>query len=305
MGSRFPHAPGVAGHVIAAGTRRAESLMSERKAPGPGVATRAMIEQLYDGAAELYDRTGPGIFARFGARLVEHMPLAQGMKVLDVATGKGAVLLPAARLVGPAGHVTGVDLSGRILGEAERAVRGAGLGNVDLRRMDAERLDFPDGSFDAVTCALSLFMVPDIDAALREMRRVCRPGGSVGVSFFDRTPPAFDPGWPILLRQFLDYGGGVRMPQPVVHPPEGVAAMLTGAGLRDAAAQSEKYDIAYDTLEDWWGFQLTVGTRLTILSMDEQRRAAFKQEYLGKLRPMLKPDGFHVWVAVVYAVARR
>ncbi len=264
-----------------------------------------MIEQLFNGAADIYDCTGPGIFTRFGARLAEHVPLAPGMKVLDVATGKGAVLLPAARQVGPAGHVTGVDLSARILAEADRAVRAAGLDNVDLRRMDAEHLDFPDQSFDAVTCALSLFLVPDIDAALREMHRVCRPGGSVGVSFFDRTPPAFDPGWPVLLRQFREYGKGVRMPQPVVYPPEEVAAMLTRTGLRAAAARSEACDLVYPTLEDWWGFQFTVGTRLTILSMDEETRAAFKEEYLGQLRPLLKPDGFHVSVAVVYAVARR
>ncbi len=280
------------------------NVTNERKAPDPTVATRGMIEQLFDGAADMYDCTGPGIFTRFGARLAEHMPLAPGMRVLDVATGKGAVLLPAARQVGPAGHVTGVDLSAGILREAGLAVRAAGLGNVDLCRMDAERLEFPDQSFDAVTCALSLFLVPDMDAALREMHRVCRPGGSVGVSLFDRTPPAFDPGWPMLLRQFLEYGRGVRMPQPVVYPPEEVAAMLTRTGLRAAAARSEAYDIIYPTLEDWWRFQLTVGTRLTIMSMDEAARAAFKEEYLGRLRPMLKPDGFHVSVAVVYAVAR-
>ncbi len=279
--------------------------MNDRKTPEPNIATKGMIEQLFDGAADIYDCTGPSIFTRFGVRLAEHLSLAPGMRILDVATGKGAVLLPMARQVGSAGHVTGVDLSGAILREADRAVCAAGLHNVDLCRMDAERLEFPDGSFDAVTCALSLFLVPDIDAALREMYRVCRPGGCVGVSFFDRTPPPFDPGWPILLRQFLEYGKGVRMPQPVVHPPEEVAAMLTRNGFHSAVAQSETNDIVYAALEDWWRFQFTVGTRLTIQSMDEETRARFKEEYLGKLRPMLKPDGFHVSVAVVYAVARR
>ncbi len=279
--------------------------MKDRKAPEPQVATKSMIEQLFDGAAGLYDCAGPSLFAGFGAGLVDCMALAPGMKVLDVATGKGAVLLPMARLVGPAGHVTGVDLSGAIVREAERAARAAGLGNVDLRRMDAERLEFPDGSFDAVTCALSLFLMPDMDAALREMYRVCRPAGCVGVSFFDRTPPPFDPGWPLLLRQFQQYGKGVRMPQPVVYAPEEVAAMLARAGFQAAVTQSETSDIVYATLEDWWLFQQTVGTRLTIQSMDEETRAAFKEEYLAKLRPMLKPDGFHVSVAVVYAVAWR
>ncbi len=279
--------------------------MKERKPPEPGVATKGMIEELFDGAADIYDCAGPSLFARFGDRLAGLMPLAPGMRVLDVATGKGAVLLPVARRVGPAGHVTGVDLSRSILRHAEQSVRAAGLGHVELCQMDAERLAFPDRSFGAVVCALSLFLMPDIDAALREMYRVCRPGGCIGVSFFDRTPPPFDPGWPILLRQFLEYGKGVRMPQPVVHSLEEVAAMLTRAGFQAVVTHRESSDIVYPTLEEWWLFQFTVGTRLTIMSMDEPTRAAFKEEYLGQLRPMLKPEGLHVSVAVVCAVARR
>lgn len=279
--------------------------MKDQKAPGPNTATKGMIEELFDGAAPIYDCAGPSLFTRFGVRLAESLPLCSGMRVLDVATGKGAVLLPAARRVGPAGLATGVDLSGAILREAGRAARAAGLDNVELRRMDAEHLELPDQAFDAVTCGLSLFLMPDIGAALREMLRVCRPGGCVGVSFFDRTPPPFDPGWPVLLRQFREYGKGVLMPQPVVHSPDEVTAMLTGAGFRAAAARSETDGVVFATLEDWWLFQFTVGTRLTIESMDEETRARFKEEYLGRLRPLLSPDGFHVSVAVVYAVARR
>jgi ubiquinone/menaquinone biosynthesis C-methylase UbiE len=81
--------------------------------------------------------------------------------------------------------VSGIDLSGAILQEAQRAVRKAGLTNVELRKMDAEHLEFPDQAFDVVTCAFALFLFPNIEAALREMYRVCKPGGYVGVSIFD------------------------------------------------------------------------------------------------------------------------
>jgi ubiquinone/menaquinone biosynthesis C-methylase UbiE len=275
------------------------------KKPEPKIATKSMIEQLFDGAAGLYDDTGPRIFARFGARLVEQMPLTPGMGILDVATGKGAVLVPMARHVGSEGRVTGVDLSGSILQEANRAVSAAGLTNVELRKMDAEHLEFPDQAFDAVTCALSLFLCPDINAALRELYRVCKPGGYVGVSFFDKTPPPFEPGWPILLRQFMEYQRGVRMPQQVAYAPQEVEALLGNTGFRSVATRSEVNDIVYATLEDWWRFQFTVGTRLTILGMDEDTRARFKDEYFLKLRSLLAQDGLHISVAVVYAVAQR
>ena len=279
--------------------------MNDNKKPGPKIATKAMIEQLFDDAADIYDRAGPSLFTRFGARLAEHMPLTPGMTVLDVATGKGAVVLPVARRVGFTGHVTGVDLSATILQEADHAVCAAGLANVELCQMDAEHLQFPDGAFDAVTCAFSLFLFPDLDAALREMYRVCRPGGFLAVSLFDKTPPPFAPGWPILLKQFMACGRGVVMPQQVAYSPAEVEALLGKIGFRSVSTRSETNDIVFAILEDWWDFQFTVGTRLTIESMDEETRSKFRDEYLEKLRPLLAPDGFHVSLGVIYAVGQR
>jgi ubiquinone/menaquinone biosynthesis C-methylase UbiE len=271
----------------------------------PMVATKQVIEQLFDDAATSYNRTGPSIFTQFGTRLVEHTPLRPGARVLDVATGTGAVLLPAARRVGSEGHVTGIDLSGAILGEAERASVTEGLTNVALRKMDAEHLDFPDQTFDAVICAFSLFLFPDMEAALREMYRVSKPGGSIGISMFGKTPPPFNPGWPILLQQFEAYQGWVRMPQPIAYAPEEVEALLSRSGFRSIEIRSETNDIVYASPEDWWAFQLTLGPRPTILRMDVETRARFKDEYLAKLRPMARQDGLHLSVTVVYAMAQR
>jgi ubiquinone/menaquinone biosynthesis C-methylase UbiE len=275
------------------------------KMPKPMVATKQIIEQLFDGAATSYNRTGPSIFTQFGTRLVEQMPLTPGARVLDVATGTGAVLLPVARRVGSEGHVTGIDLSGGILQEAERAVRAEDLTNVELRKMDAEHLEFPDQTFDVVICAFALFLFPDMEAALREMYRVCKPGGYVGVSVFDKTPPPFNPGWPILLQQFMAYQVGVQMPQPIAYAPEEVGALLGRFGFRSTETHSETNDIIYASTEDWWAFLLTLGPRPTILGMNEETRARFKDEYLAKLRPMFRQDGLHLSVAVVYAMGQR
>lgn len=273
--------------------------------PEPMVATKQVIEQLFDDAATSYNCTGPSIFTQFGARLAEQMPLTPGARVLDVATGTGAVLLPVARRVGSEGHVTGIDLSGGILQEAERAVRAEALTNVALRKMDAEHLDFPDQTFDAVICAFSLFLFPDMEAALREMYRVSKPGGSVGLSVFGKTPPPFNPGWPILLQQFEAYQGWVRMPQPVAYAPEEMEALLSRFGFRSIEIRRETNDIIYASPEAWWAFQLTLGPRPSILRMNEETRARFKDEYLAKLRPMVREDGLHLSVAVVYAMAQR
>jgi ubiquinone/menaquinone biosynthesis C-methylase UbiE len=106
-------------------------------------------------------------------------------------------------------------------------VRDAGLTNVELRKMDAEHLEFTDHSFDIVTCAFSLFLFLNVEAALCEMYRVYKPGGYVSVSLFDKTPPPFNPGLQILIQQFMEYQWAVRMPQPMAYAPEDVGELCS------------------------------------------------------------------------------
>ena len=274
--------------------------------PGPAGPTKEMVERLFDGSAAAYDRTGPSVFGRFGARLAGLVPLAPGSQVLDVAAGNGAVLLPVARRLGRDGQVTGIDLSSGMLREAGRAAEAEGLANVRLLRMDAEHLEFPDEFFDAVFCAHGVFLFPDRQAALREMYRVTKPGGYAGVSIFGNTPPAFTPAWGMLVEQLTAYGVGVRVPDPLAYyTPQEMETLLREAGFRSIETLSEATDVVYVDPDDWWGFLLTMAPRPAILSMGEPARARFKKEYLDLLRPLFRADGLHLAVSMVYATARR
>ncbi len=273
--------------------------------PEQPVEIKQIMEKTFDDAAISYDRVGPSIFTRFGERLVEHMPLAPGARVLDIATGKGAVLLPSARRVGPEGRVIGIDPSSAILHETERLVRAEGLTNVELRKMDAEHLEFPDQSFDAVTCAFAIFFFPDLDAALHEMYRVCKPGGCIAITNFNKTPPPFNPGVPILIQQFMKYQAKMQTTLKFAYTPDEVETLLSRFGFRSIEMHSEMNDIVYENAEDWWTFLLTLVPRATIMGMNEQMRAQFKDEYLAELRPMFGQDGLHISLAVIYALAKR
>lgn len=273
--------------------------------PEQPVKIKQIMEKIFDDAAISYDRVGPSIFTRFGERLVEHMPLAPGARVLDIATGKGAVLLPAARRVGPEGRVIGIDLSGAILQETERIARAEGLTNVELLKMDAEHLEFPDQSFDAVTCAFAIFFFPDVDAALREMYRVLKPGGCLAITNFNKTPLPFNPGVPMLIQQFMAYQVKLQTTTQFAYTPQEVEALLSRSGFRSIETHSEMNDILYENAEDWWAFLLTLAPRATIMGMNEQMRAQFREEYLAKLRPMFDQDGFHISLGIIYALAKR
>lgn len=131
-----------------------------------------------------WDRAG-GDYERFWARqlrpaqelLLEMAALEEGERVLDVACGTGLVTLPAARAVGRSGRVVATDLSARMVEIVRERAAAEGLSAVEAERRDAEDLGFEEASFDVALCALGLMYVPDPVAALREIRRVLRPGG--------------------------------------------------------------------------------------------------------------------------------
>lgn len=144
-----------------------------------------------------------------------------------------------------------------------------------------------------------------MDAALREMYRVCKPAGCVGVTYFNKTPPLFDPAWSILVQQGIAYRVGVRLPQPTGYTPQELEALLSRFGFRSIETHSETSDVVYASAEDFWAFFMTmVGPRAIFLSMNDETRTRFKNEYIAKLRSMLRKDGLHISLPIIYALAK-
>jgi ubiquinone/menaquinone biosynthesis C-methylase UbiE len=136
----------------------------------------------WDLAALDYESLWQAQLAEAQAALMALASPAAGEQVLDIACGTGLVSFEAARAVGPKGRVLGIDLSERMINVAERRARDLTLSNCSFSRMDAEMLALPDASFDVVLCALGLMYVPDPEQALREMKRVLRPGGRLSLA---------------------------------------------------------------------------------------------------------------------------
>jgi ubiquinone/menaquinone biosynthesis C-methylase UbiE len=150
----------------------------------------------WDLAADDYEALWQAQLAEAQTALMASASPAPGNRVLDIACGTGLVSFAAARAVGPAGYVLGVDLSGRMVTCAERQAENLQLSNCGFARMDAEALSLPDASFDVALCALGLMYMPDPAQALREMRRVLRPGGRISLAVWGEQSKC---GWSVIF----------------------------------------------------------------------------------------------------------
>ena len=107
--------------------------------------------------------------------------LQPGERVVDVGSGAGIDSLIAAKMVGPDGHVIGVDLTPAMLERARKSASEAGLDNVEFREGLAESMPVPDGWADVVISNGVLNLLPDKLAALQEMARVLKPAGRLQI----------------------------------------------------------------------------------------------------------------------------
>jgi arsenite methyltransferase len=108
--------------------------------------------------------------------------LAPGERVLDLGSGAGTDSLIAAQMVGEQGHVTGIDMTPEMLVKARAAAAEMGAGNVEFVESEAERLPFPDQSFDVVISNGVIDLIPDKDAVFAELFRVLAPGGRIQIA---------------------------------------------------------------------------------------------------------------------------
>jgi phosphatidylethanolamine/phosphatidyl-N-methylethanolamine N-methyltransferase len=135
------------------------------------------VATAYDRWAPVYDLTFGAVFRRGRSASIAAAERIGG-RILEVGVGTG-ISLPqySAR-----NRIFGVDISEEMLRKAQKRVSELGLTNVEgLAVMDAEKLDFPDGSFDVVVAQYVVTAVPNPEAALDEFTRVLRPGGEIVV----------------------------------------------------------------------------------------------------------------------------
>jgi ubiquinone/menaquinone biosynthesis C-methylase UbiE len=238
-------------------------------------------------------------FPIFGQWLVDTTNIPAGAQVLDVASGRGAVLFPAADRVGPGGRVIGTDLAEGMARETALEIKRRGLKHAQSLQMDAEHLKFPDDTFDFVVCGFSLQFFPHLDQALAEFRRVLKPGGRAVVTTWGDDDPAWD--WFQDLRE--SRGAVLKLGSNSLDKPDEVQRWFRGAGFSGVNTISRDLDMVYKDDEEWWNVEWSISGRAGLDKLGPQELEQFKTEAFAKAKAQRQPDGYHCRLAAYCTTA--
>lgn len=182
--------------------------------------------------------------------LIPH--LRGGLDLLDVGCGPGTITADLARLVAP-GRVVGIDTAEEVLVRAGEMAAGRGITNALFEPADVAALPYADGSFDVVHAHQVLQHLFDPVAALKEMRRVLRPGGLLAVRDSDYgamrwypETPAFDRWRDIYCRVARNNGGDPEAGRKL-------ASWVREAGFADLDVTTDTWCFADEDSRQWWG----------------------------------------------------
>jgi ubiquinone/menaquinone biosynthesis C-methylase UbiE len=245
-------------------------------------------ERTYNFTADFFDDPVLGFWDRCGLRTVELMGLRPGMRVLDVCCGTGASALPAAEAVGAGGSVIGVDLAENLLALAREKAAARRLVNIEFLKADMTQLPFEQDSFDAVVIVFGIFFVPDMEAQVRKLWRLVRPGGKLAITTWG--PRFFEPAyteWKTVLASVAPELVSDFNPWDRITTVGAVRQLIEGSlgesserAIRVVAEESAQ---PMRTPEDFWRVALGSGLRWPIEQLGESSALLLKELLLQRL----------------------
>jgi len=255
---------------------------------------------------ERWEASAPGWAARRDFLMRTAMPVSRwmidaiapqpGQTVLELAAGPGETGFLAAELVRPGGTLICSDLADAMLGVARARAAELGLDHVEFRALDVEAIDLPVASVDAVLCRWGLMFAADPAAAMREIRRVLRPGGRLALAAWDDVHA--NP-WVDVLAAELDRRGiqpraAAREPGGFAFAPPGrLRGLLEDAGFAELVVEPLVLAFAYPDADAWWAVTRDLNAPLAAAldRLGDAERAGLRASVEAGLAPYRAADG--------------
>jgi ubiquinone/menaquinone biosynthesis C-methylase UbiE len=259
--------------------------------------------RVYGAAADHYDLAALSFWDRFGAATVARLALPAAAHVLDLCCGAGASAIPAARAVGSAGRVLGIDAAEPLLRLARARAAADALTNVEFRQADATSSGLTSSLFDAVVCVFGVFFADNMAAFAAEMWRLVRPGGILAVTTWG--PGLFEPA----NRHFWESVAAVEPalfkafnPWDQITTPARLIDVLAAGGVTDPIVEAVSGIHQLGNPDSFWDIVLGSGYRATIDALSGGQREQVRSATLGELRAR---NICALQTNVVFATARR
>ena len=247
----------------------------------------------WDRAVEYYEASWAAQLKPAQDALVRLADLRPGERVLDIACGTGLVTLRATERVGPGGTVVATDISDKMVKFTAAEAARRGYANVQTARMGAEALDFPDAFFDAALCALGLMYVPEVENAMREMRRVLAPGGrAVAAVWGARSRCGWAEIFPIVEARvqsdvcpmFFQLGTGNSLAETFVQ-----------AGFSDVQVERVRTELLYDSGDAAADAAFAGGpVAMAYARFDDETRESARADYLESIARYRDGNGYRI-----------
>ncbi len=255
---------------------------------------------VFDTIASGYDHAALRFFVFAADRVVKTLRPRPGQKILDIATGAGAVAIACAQAVKSDGRVMAIDLSQAMVDKALENARRMGLTNIDQFHMDADALEFRRNYFDHSVCSFGLFFLPDMSKALNEWVRVTKAGGKVLFTSFSAA--TFDPMANLFVEQLE--ARGVEMNNPPfasrrLSDPDVCLELMRSAGLGSASIEVAQVGYHLQSVDEWWAVVWNSGMRGLVQRLDEKTQVEFKNQHLASIQTLFDENGLWMNVEVL------